>query len=126
MKTRYIGIVGCHYYHSHHVFTPGLTVFLIKDHENHYDSEAIQVIVNEFGKAGYVANSIHTVPQGCCSAGRVYDSFSEITIAIVRFIAGNAVIAELVEGVEIKKGAKKKRKLKYADKSNSKQNSFRK
>ena len=63
--------------------------------------EAIKAVINPLGKVGYVANSVHTVPKGCYSAGRIYDTFNDYILGIVRFVTRDAVILELVEQTKI-------------------------
>ena len=96
MKKNYISIVGCFRYFGMGIFEIGQVLKLKKDPENKYDSEAISVYMRNFGKIGYVANSIKTVPRGCKSAGRIYDTFKNATYAKVKFIMDDSVIAEIL------------------------------
>lgn len=93
----YVAVVGCHRYHGTTMLKPGMMVTLLKEPDNLYDDEAIAVMVDHLGRIGYVANSVHTVPKGCRSAGRVYDTFGEKTTGWVRFVAKDLVIVELGE-----------------------------
>ncbi|MGE5550799.1 MAG: HIRAN domain-containing protein [Bacteroidota bacterium] len=77
------------------IFKPGLHIKLTKDPENPHDSEAVKVELDPVGQVGYVANSVHTVPKGCCSAGRIYDSFAESIQGLVRFVTKDTAIVEL-------------------------------
>ena len=61
MKKTFFTITGTKYYYGSKFFEPGMRVQLIKDKENQYDREAIQVNVKGLGKVGYVANSPYTV-----------------------------------------------------------------
>jgi hypothetical protein len=67
---------------------------------NPHDQEAIKVEMIPIGKIGYVANSPHTVPKGCRSAGRIYDMFDYHICAVIRFVMKDIVIVELIPGVE--------------------------
>ena len=51
----------------------GMKVKLVKEPDNAYDKEAIQVMVKGLGKCGYVANSPYTVLGESMSVGRLYD-----------------------------------------------------
>ncbi len=68
---RYVVVVGCQHYFGGEILKPGQCLKLIKDPDNRHDSEAIRVELAPVGKVGYLANSTHTVPRGCQSAGRV-------------------------------------------------------
>jgi len=96
-KPKYIAIVGCNNYHGFKIFKPNMIVKLIKEPDNDFDDEAIEVITKEHGKVGYVANSVHTVPRGCMSAGRIYDTFDKSVSAIVKFVTSSCVIAKLID-----------------------------
>lgn len=50
------------------------------------------------GQIGYVANSVHTVPKGCSSAERIYDTFAETAAGTVRFVTKDTAIVELDTG----------------------------
>lgn len=94
---RYITIVGISHYFGPESFRINQILFLEKDLDNTYDSEAIKV-VSEVGVCmGYIANSIRTVAMGTHSAGRVYDSITSKQRIQVDFIVGNSVIARIVE-----------------------------
>lgn len=75
----------------------GEPVFLIKDPDNLSDSEAIRVVLPPHAQIGYIANSPEIVPRGCCSAGRIYDTFKQQTLGIVQFIFQDMAIIELRE-----------------------------
>lgn len=53
------------------------------------------------GKVGYVANSTYTVPRGCCSAGRIYDTIENCAYAIIRFVFQDTAIVELIQNKEL-------------------------
>lgn len=92
---RLITITGIEHYFGQEIFRPGQTLFLRKDLDNSYDSEAIQVELETGVKVGYVANSIHTVARGSQSAGRIYELIEERQTVKILCILYNCVIAEL-------------------------------
>lgn len=96
----YIAITGTSHYFGTGFLKPGQIVHLRKDPDNPYDQEAIRAEIPPIGKIGYVANSTHTVPKGCRSAGRIYDSFDQRISGIVRFIIKDTVIVELAPNLE--------------------------
>jgi len=96
-KKGYVAVVGCRNYFEPKMLKPGLVLKLIKEPENLFDEEAIRAELAPIGKIGYVANSIHTVPRGCYSAGRIYDSFETSCRGIIRFVVGETVILELIK-----------------------------
>lgn len=91
----YVAIVGTRYYFGAEFIKPGQLIHLAKEPDNPHDHEAIRAEMTPIGKIGHVANSPHTVPKGCHSAGRVYDRFGDHVCAIVRFVVKDTVIAEL-------------------------------
>jgi len=96
----YIAIAGIQHYYGAAFLKPGQIVHLIKDPNNPHDHEAIKVEMIPIGKIGYVANSPHTVPKGCCSAGRIYDRFEQHVCGMVRFVVKDIAIVELTPGIE--------------------------
>lgn len=103
-SARYVAVAGCENYFGLRIFKPGMFVRFEKEPDNDYDMEAIKVIVNPIGKVGYVANSVKTVPMGCQSAGRVYDTFDEYTLGLVRFVTDTVVIVELAQEITLEFG----------------------
>ncbi|WP_425058885.1 hypothetical protein SCACP_35330 [Sporomusa carbonis] len=101
MEARYIAIVGCKNYYGTKILKPGIPVRLEKEPDNEYDAEAIAVFIMPVGKVGYVANSTHTVPKGCCSAGRIYDTFGEHAYGIIRFVVQDTAIVEMIDNSAI-------------------------
>lgn len=91
----FITITGLTHYYAMAPVEAGRWVSLVKEPENAYDQDAILVRMPLIGKIGYVANSVHTVARGSLSAGRIYDRLPEECAAIIRFIAGNKVIAQV-------------------------------
>lgn len=96
----YVAVTGTKHYFGSEVFKTGQLVRLVKDPHNSQDEEAIQAEIVPIGKAGYIANSPYTVPRGCRSAGRIYDTFEECICGLVRFIVNDTVIVELTPNVE--------------------------
>ncbi|ETT45412.1 DNA-binding protein [Paenibacillus odorifer] len=100
MELLYVAITGTAHYFGTGFLKPGQVIQLCKDLDNAYDHEAIRAEVPPIGKIGYVANSTHTVPKGCRSAGRIYDSFDLQISGIIRFIIKDTVIVELAPNHE--------------------------
>lgn len=96
----YIAITGTQHYFGAAFLKPGQIMHLIKDPDNLHDHEAIKAEMIPIGKIGYVANSTYTVPKGCRSAGRIYDTFEHHICGIVRFVVKDTAIVELARGVE--------------------------
>ncbi len=57
MDEMYFTIAGCNHYFGSGFMEKGMKVKPIKEPDNEYDKEAIQVNVKGLGKVGYVANS---------------------------------------------------------------------
>lgn len=98
-KPVYVAIVGTRERYGTDFIRPGQLIHLTKDPDNRRDHEAIRAEMTSIGQIGYVANSPHTVPRGCRSAGRIYDQFGDHVSAFVRFVVKDTVIAELAPGV---------------------------
>lgn len=99
---KYVAVVGCRNYFEPKLLKPGLVLKLVKEPENLYDEEAIRAELEPIGKVGYVANSIYTVPRGCASAGRIYDTFKDSCYGIIRFVVGDTVILELTKALRFR------------------------
>ena len=74
MKEMYFTIAGCNHYYGSDFMEKGMKV---KEPDNEYDNEAIQVKIKGLGKVGYVANSPYTVKGESMSAGRLYDKITD-------------------------------------------------
>ncbi len=85
MKKIYFTITGTKYLYGHDFFEPKMTVRLVKEPDNEYDSEAIRVEAEGLGKVGYVANSTYTVEGISWSAGRIYDKIGKTARATVMY-----------------------------------------
>ncbi len=98
MNDRYVTIVGVDMCFGKEIFKVNQRLALRKDHDNRYDDEAIEAIIESVGGwVGYVANSCHTVAKGTRSAGRIYDTFEEKYSARVAFVVNNNVLAKLID-----------------------------
>ncbi|WP_219835441.1 HIRAN domain-containing protein [Paenibacillus sp. R14(2021)] len=91
----YVAVTGTNHYFGTEFIQVGFTIRLTKDPDNRHDQEAIRADLQPLGRIGYVANSPHTVPRGCKSAGRIYDTFEDKLMGIVRFVVKDTVIVEL-------------------------------
>ena len=96
-KEIFITIIGFNNFHGTKPFQINSILKLVKEPDNHHDSEAIAAEMRYAGKVGYVANSTHTVAKGTMSAGRLYDKITDDKdFAEVKFIANEVIIAKLV------------------------------
>lgn len=101
MGEMYFTIAGCNHCFGSDFMKKGMKVKLIKETDNEYDKEAIQVKVKELGKVGYVANSPYTVKGESMSAGRLYDKLGDKAKGKVVFVIDGGVVCRIVDtGVE--------------------------
>ena len=101
MEEMYFTIAGCNHYFGSDFMKKGMKVKLIKEPDNEYDKEAIQVKVKGLGKVGYVANSPYTVKGESMSAGRLYDKLGNKAKGKVVFVIDVGVVCRIVDaGVE--------------------------
>lgn len=118
VETRYVALTGCRHYYGNKPLKVGFPVQLLKEPDNEYDAEAIAVYVMPLGKVGYVANSTHTVPRGCCSAGRIYDTIGNCAYGMIRFVFQDTAIVEMLHKndlhIEIKMEIREDACLKYS------------
>ncbi len=84
-KEIYITINHLDDFESTSFIKAGDQLILKKDKNNLYDDEAI-IVYKESVKAGYVANSVHSVARGTYSAGRLYDKIGDEAECTVRFV----------------------------------------
>lgn len=96
----HIAVTGVKHFFGTEFMKVGLILHFVKEPDNPHDQEAIKAIIPPVGQVGYVANSPHTVPKGCRSAGRIYDLFEEQISGIVRFILKDMLIVELVHHIK--------------------------
>ncbi|OCN05080.1 hypothetical protein A4S06_01450 [Erysipelotrichaceae bacterium MTC7] len=74
----------------------GTVLTLVKDTNNHFDDEAIEVLDGDEEEVGFVANSVSTVIRGTYSAGRIYDKIDDHQKVVVKYVHHNSkVIAEI-------------------------------
>ena len=101
MEKMYFTIAGCNHYFGNEFMKKGMKVKLVKEPDNEFDKEAIQVKVKGLGKCGYVANSSFTVKGESMSAGRIYDKIgNKAKGKIVFAIDGGAVCRITDTGIE--------------------------
>ena len=101
MEEMYFTIAGCNHYFGSDFMKKGMKVKLIKEPDNEYGKEAIQVKVKGLGKVGYVANSPYTVKGESVSAGRLYDKLGDKAKGKVVFVIDDGVVCRIVDtGVE--------------------------
>ena len=74
----------------------GMKVKLVKQPDNEYDSEAIQVKIKGLGKVGYVANSPYTMKGESMSAGRLYDKIADKAKGKIVFVTDGGVICKVI------------------------------
>lgn len=97
----YITITGQKHYYSLLPFVLGAVFSLKREPENLHDPEAVSVISSVYGKVGMVANQSETIAQGTLSASGLTPFLSKNTFCVVRFIAGDYIIAEIYDKEEI-------------------------
>ena len=95
MDEMYFTIAGCRHYFGRDFMKKGMKVKLVKEPDNEYDKEAIQVKVKGLGKVGYVANSPFTVKGESMSAGRLYDKISDKAKGKVVFVVDGGVVCRI-------------------------------
>lgn len=91
-----ITIVGVDNYLGLDAFTVNQTLVLVREPQNRYDQEAIQVVSDQNIPYGYVANSVSTVAQGTHSAGYIHEMYPDRTKCRVLFKVRGCVIAEII------------------------------
>lgn len=88
-------ITGTSHYHGSEFLKPGMKVKLIKEPDNPFDREAIQVRMKGLGKIGYVANSPRTVIGDSFSAGRLWDKIGKKAEGKIKYVLPDGVLCEL-------------------------------
>ena len=96
MKEMYFTIAGCNHYYGSDFMEKGMKVKLVKEPDNEYDNEAIQVKIKGLGKVGYVANSPYTVKGESMSAGRLYDKIGGKAKGKIVFVTDGGVICKVI------------------------------
>ena len=97
MKEMYFTIAGYNHYFGSDFMEKGMKVKLVKEPDNEYDNEAIQVKIKGLGKIGYVANSPFTVKGESMSAGRLYDKIGDKAKGKVVFVVDGGVVCMIVD-----------------------------
>lgn len=101
MEKMYFTIAGCNHYFGNEFMKKGMKVKLVKETDNEYDKEAIQVKVKGLGKCGYVANSSFTVKGESMSAGRIYDKIGNKAKGKIVFVIGGGAVCQITDtGIE--------------------------
>ena len=94
-KELYFTIAGCNHYFGNEFMKKGMKVRLVKETDNEYDKEAIQVKIKGLGKCGYVANSPYTVKGESMSAGRLYDKLGDKAKGKIVFVIDGGAICKI-------------------------------
>ena len=75
----YFTLVGEHLFYGHSILEKGMELTLVKNPNNEYDPETIEIKVAGLGQIGYVANSVTTRKGVSYSAGRLVDKIENNT-----------------------------------------------
>lgn len=97
MEEMYFTIAGCNHYYGTEFMEKGMKVKLVKEPDNEYDKEAIQVKIKGLGKVGYVANSPFTVQGESMSAGRLYDKVGDKAKGKIVFVVGGTAVCRVTD-----------------------------
>ena len=97
MEEMYFTIAGCNHYYGTEFMEKGMKVKLVKEPDNEYDKEAIQVKIKGLGKVGYVANSPYTVQGESMSAGRLYDKIGDKAKGRIVFVVGGTAVCRVTD-----------------------------
>ncbi len=92
----YITVTGQKHYYGLLPFVIGAVLQLRPEPDNLHDPEAIAVYASVYGKAGYVAQNTETKADGTITAGALCSMLPMPERAVVRFIAGEYIIAEIL------------------------------
>ncbi len=95
MKKIYFTVSGTDYRQGSGFIRRGDVVYLEKEPDNNFDSEAIKVTMKGIGQIGYVANSVRTVIGESMSAGRIYDKIGKKAKGKVCYVLPEGVICKL-------------------------------
>ncbi len=91
----FVTILGSDYFFGTATLARCEFVLLVKEPNNTYDPEAIRVEIPFAGTAGYIANSPGTRAKNTMSAGRVYDSIGDISVASIEGKVDGFIIAKV-------------------------------
>ena len=97
MEEMYFTIAGCSHYYGTEFMEKGMKVKLVKEPDNEYDKEAIQIKIKGLGKVGYVANSPYTVQGESMSAGRLYDKIGDKAKGRIVFVIGGTAVCRITD-----------------------------
>ena len=97
MDEIYFTIAGSNHYFGSNFMEKGMKVKLVKEPDNEYDKEAIQVKIKGLGKVGYVANSPYTVKGESMSAGRLYDRIGDKAKGKVVFVVDGGIVCRVTD-----------------------------
>lgn len=97
MEELFFTIAGCDHYFGSEFMEKGMKVKLLKEPDNEFDKEAIQVKIKGLGKVGYVANSPFTVKGESMSAGRLYDRIGNKAKGKIVFVVDGGVVCKITD-----------------------------
>lgn len=97
MEELFFTIAGCDHYFGSEFMEKGMKVKLLKEPDNEFDKEAIQVKIKGLGKVGYVANSPFTVKGESMSAGRLYDRIGNKSKGKIVFVVDGGVVCKITD-----------------------------
>ncbi len=97
----YITITGQKHYYGILPFLPGAYFSLKPEPDNVYDPEAVSVVSSLYGKVGYVAKNKDTLAVGTISSAELLPLLALNDTCVVRFIAGEYIIAEIYKKEDI-------------------------
>ncbi len=93
----FVTITGQKHYFGMLPFSVGGALQLRPEPDNLYDSSAISVYSPVYGKVGSVAQNAERRADGTVSASSLLPQIGDGTTAIVRFIAGEYILAEITK-----------------------------
>lgn len=97
MNEMYFTIAGCKHYFGNEFMKKGMKVKLVKEPNNEFDKESIQVKIKGLGKCGYVANSPYTVKGDSLSVGRLYDKLGDKGKGKTVFVIDGGAICKITD-----------------------------
>ena len=97
MEELFFTIAGCDHYFGSEFMEKGMKVKLLKEPDNEFDKEAIQIKIKGLGKVGYVANSPFTVKGESMSAGRLYDRIGNKAKGKIVFVVDGGVVCKITD-----------------------------
>ena len=97
MSELFFTITGCKHYFGNEYMKNGMKVKLVKEPDNEFDKEAIQVKIKGLGTCGYVANTPYTVKGESMSAGRLYDKLGDKAKGKIVFVIDGGAICRITD-----------------------------